>query len=209
MPSLETTVLPDIGSVMKLVEWAIRHFPSEGGVEIGPPARRSLSELAEERLRQWIQRMAESAQSAEHLDDASVPTGDVGDQFFEDSDCSFPAAIVDSFGHVHTAAPFVEGGDKPGRYKIADVWDGPVVAALDKRVLPETFVAAPRVREVLGDDGNQRSQNAGLRSESILFSIDGREPIPEPLDIVFDELIARGHHSTPPLRIKPPAAKSK
>ncbi len=102
-----------------------------------------------------IEAVPGTAHAPEELDDFGVPTGYVRSDLLEDANGTFAAAIVNRLRCIQALAARVEAGDQVGGERVGDVRNYPIVASLDRLVLPQAIDAAP--------------QNGGLRGDAVHY----------------------------------------
>src|SRR6266581_9314256 len=103
---------------------------------------------------------------------------------------------------------------QPRSDQIADVRDGPVVTQLNKLVIPQAVDAAPGDCRLPGQDLHKRTQHVGPCREPVLVLVNRRDPVPDLLDVVALELIARRsqyvfvvYHTKSPSLTTPPCCR--
>ena len=132
-----------------------------------------------------IEPVAGPTEPAHLLDDSHAPPGDVARQLLEQCDGALAPAVVDRLGDIDPSAAGVEAGDEVGGQEIADVVDDPVVARLDRLVLPEPIDAPPDRPLTCGADaGDELAERAGLVDAlGVLGAVDLGQELPQLLRV--------------------------
>src|SRR6185503_7745431 len=131
-----------------------------------------------------IEAVAGAGQEVKELDNADAPSRDVGGEFFEQTDRALAAAIVDGLADVDAASARVEARDEVRGEQIADVVDHPVVAALDRLVLPQAVDAPADNRRLCSDAIDELAQRtAPIELGRVFRAIERRQQRPQLLAV--------------------------
>src|ERR1035441_666933 len=147
-----------------------------------------------------IEAVARPSQAAEELNNAGVPTGDIGGDFFKDSNGATAAAIVDGLRNIESLAARVLAGHQARGEEIGNIGDDPVVTSLNGLVFPQPVDATAQDCGLCSDAIDHLAQRAvDAKLGRVLAAVDGGQQVPELVRVVNLVVINR-HGAPPPVR---------
>jgi hypothetical protein len=138
-----------------------------------------------------IQSVARARQAPEHFHHARAPAGDGGGQLLEQRHGPLAAPVADGVGDVDALAAGVQAADQIGCQQVANVGDQPVIAGLDRLVVPQPVDAAPDDGGLHTDARDQLLQRATpVEVGRVHGAVDRRQQVPQLRGVV--RLVAVG-----------------
>jgi hypothetical protein len=190
----------DVAQVRKAADVREGERPHQA---FGLVQRRQLAAGRADRADRRVEAVAGAAEPAEELHHLGVPAGDVVGQLLQQADGALAAAVTDRVGDVEPLAAGVEALHQPRAEQLGDVGDHPVVAGLDRLVLPQPVDALAQHRGGGADAIDHLAQGAvGAKLVGVEGAVDRREQVPELVGVVDLVVVAGGvaHDATVPLR---------
>src|SRR5687767_8054423 len=143
--------------------------------------------------------MSHSAQASKFFNYLSVPTGDIGDQFFQNAGSACASSIVDCLRYIYSPGTQVKSGYHARGYQLSDIGDSPVRTKINERVVPEPIITASQICSLLRQHLDESTQHARGFCQPIFFPIEFRDHCPEFFGKVTVEMIVlHGHYSLLP-----------
>src|ERR1019366_1677636 len=141
----------------------------------------------------WIQSVARAPETAKKLYRLRVPAGDIGGDFLEHAERTLTQPVIDGVGDIEALAARIQAEHQPGIEQRSDIGNHPVIASLDRLVLPQAIDAAAK----RGGGGayaiDQFSQRPiGIELVGVERAIDGGQQVPKFVRIVNRVIVCGG-----------------